>query len=300
MDHDKLALISPALLDRMLNHLSGGQKLKRATNVLIPDTDINKTLLSKNIDNMNSAMASKPVQLKKYEASLKRFRDNAEKSNIIDTGSNVNQEIESDKENYEPSSKDFTQNFTPNYSKNVSESSELINDENGDTDIDDEDEQFMDSTETVRSEVSPTKSIVSDYSGSPLRTSTSLDRYKAKKNIEEGLTKDQRFAVGQIRTIIQQSAGLINVESNGEVKINNRKIRDSHAKDLFAAIVSNKKSKPLPNGILAFANALIKSGLPKSAIKDERIKKSLKSSTSLPIVTDDKTESTVSEWLEDI
>ena len=96
MDHDKLALISPALLDRMLNHLSGGQKLKRATNVLIPDTDINKTLLSKNIDNMNSAMASKPVQLKKYEASLKRFRDNAEKSNIIDTGSNVNQEIESD------------------------------------------------------------------------------------------------------------------------------------------------------------------------------------------------------------
>lgn len=300
MDHDKLALISPALLDRMLNHLSGGQRLKEPTNPLIPDTNINQTLLSKNIENMSSAMATKPSQLKKYEASLKRFRDNVEKSNVIDAGSNVNEEVENTKENNETNSRDFSQNFSNNYKKSVSESSELIyDDENDNTDIEDGDEQFMDSTETVRSEVSPTKSIVSDYSGSPLKVNTSLDRYKAKKSIEEGLTKDQRFAVGQIRTIIQQSAGLINVAPNGTVEINNKKIQDSHAKDLFTAIVSNKKSKPLPNGILEFASALIKSGLPKTVIKDDRIKKSLKSSTSFPIATDDKKGSYVSEWLEE-
>ena len=56
MEHEQLALISPALLDKILNHLEGGQKNAKSESTHVPDTNIHQTLLQQDDANMNDAL----------------------------------------------------------------------------------------------------------------------------------------------------------------------------------------------------------------------------------------------------
>ena len=56
MEHEQLALISPALLDKILNHLEGGQKNAKSESTHVRDTNIHQTLLQQDVANMNDAL----------------------------------------------------------------------------------------------------------------------------------------------------------------------------------------------------------------------------------------------------
>lgn len=272
MDHEKLALISPALLDRMLNHLSGGDNFKPSENHHIPDTNIHKTLLDQNIHKMNTAMDAKPVQLKNYQTALQMFRSQP---------TNANLENQHEQENNDEVDTNLTGNVKEqNKSKeNVKEQNKLKEFDSEDEDeflSEGDEEQFDDLNAEKTDNLSPTKSVISDYGESPARPSPKgPNKFRAQRNIEKGLTGNQRYAVNQIVDVIKQSNKVINVDSSGQVEIYGKPLLDSHAKDLYTAIVSNRKSKELPNGAIEFANALVQQGLPYSVIKDDRIRKEI-------------------------
>ena len=71
MEHEQLALISPALLDKILNHLEGGQKNAKSESTHVPDTNIHQTLLQQDVANMNDALVESPPKIKTYNKSLK-------------------------------------------------------------------------------------------------------------------------------------------------------------------------------------------------------------------------------------
>ena len=77
MEHEQLALISPALLDKILNHLEGGQKNAKSESTHVPDTNIHQTLLQQDVANMNDALVESPPKIKTYNKSLKQFRERA-------------------------------------------------------------------------------------------------------------------------------------------------------------------------------------------------------------------------------
>ena len=243
MDHEKLILMSPALLDKMLNHMSGGHEVASTTNNHIPDSDLDEKLKIKSVNEMNDALQRKPENLKQYNSALYNYRNR-----VFNNMAEIN--------GVQPPT------ITPSQINEKSDYEIIENDDN-------------DAINTEKNN-SESEYSESDYSITPRKRPVVHTKIRALQNINKDLTATQRANTQVIKEFVKQSDNVIKVMPNGEVLIDNRLLPDVHIKDLYTAIVTNRTTKPLTLGAIPFARALVRLGMSKSLIKDERIIKEIK------------------------
>ena len=259
MEHEQLALISPALLDKILNHLEGGQKNAKSESTHVPDTNIHQTLLQQDVANMNDALVESPPKIKTYNKSLKQFRERAGIASLSSPNHDQtnNEHVSDNKESNQSESEQ------PEYTRAVRD--------------DDDDDKYYDDNEE-EDESNEETGDLSDYNLSPVVVRPVTEsRYTAKSKIMKNFTTEQRKATRQLEDLIKASGGHIKVRSNGEVYINNKLIPGSHINDFYTAIVTNRQTLSLPIGARQFTQTLVDVGMPFSMIKDRRVKKMVKS-----------------------
>ena len=256
MEHEQLALISLALLDEILNHLEGGQKNAKSESTHVPDTNIHQTLLQQDVANMNDALVESPPKIKTYNKSLKQFRERAGIASLSSPNHDQmnNEHVSDNKESNQSESEQ------PVYTRAVRDDDDKYHDDNEEDELNEE------------------TGDLSDYNLSPVVVRPVTEsRFTAKSKIMKNFTTEQRKATRQLEDLIKASGGRIKVRSNGEVYINNKLIPGSHINDFYTAIVTNRQTLSLPIGVRQFTQTLADVGMPRSMIKNRRVKQMFKS-----------------------